>query len=84
MATSNYMLPPPPVLEIHDSQAAKKWKKFIEPGITIRWLQRPTKKSEAVQVAMLLTVIGEEGQEVFLTSTDWTAEGDDSKIVSQV
>ena len=35
------------------------------------------KKSEPMQVAMLLTVIGEEVRDVFLAFTDWTA-GDDS------
>ena len=29
MATGNYTLPQPQELEIHDLQAAKKWKKFI-------------------------------------------------------
>ena len=28
MATSNYLLPPPQPLEIHDPQVAEKWKKF--------------------------------------------------------
>ena len=37
-------------------------------------------KDEAVQVATLLTVIGEESQEVFSTFTGWTALGDDAKI----
>ena len=38
------------------------------------------KKPEAVQVATLLTVIGEKAREVFSTFTDWAAEGDDAKI----
>ena len=33
-----------------------------------------------MQVATLLTVIGEEAREVFGTFTDWTNEGDDNKI----
>jgi len=37
------------------------------------------KKSEPVQVATLLTVIGEEAREVFSTF-DWTQESDESKI----
>jgi len=37
------------------------------------------KKPEAVQVATLLTVIGEEAQEVFATFT-WETEGDKAKI----
>ena len=80
MATSNYMLPPPPVLEIHDSQAAEKWKKFKRAWNNYSLATELNKKSEAVQVATLLTVIGEEAREVFSTFTDWTTEGDDSKI----
>ena len=38
------------------------------------------KKSEDLQVATLLTVIGEEAREVYATFTDWTTEGDESKI----
>ena len=40
----------------------------------------PERKLEAVQVATLLTVIGEEAREVFSTFSDWAAEGDDAKI----
>ena len=38
------------------------------------------KKPEAVQVATLLTVIGEEAREVFSTFTEWDSEGDNKKI----
>ena len=38
------------------------------------------KKPEAVQVAILLTVIGEEAREVFSTFTDWANDGNDAKI----
>ena len=38
------------------------------------------KKPEPVQVATLLTVVGEEAREVFATFTDWAEEGDDAKI----
>ena len=84
MATSNYMLPPPPVLEIHDSQAAEKWKKFKRAWNNYSLATELNKKSEAVQVATLLTVISEEAREVFSTFTDWAAEGNDSKIASIV
>ena len=80
MAASNYMLPPPPVLEIHDSQAAEKWKKFKRAWNNYSLATELDKKSEAVQVATLLTVIGEEAREVFATFKDWTVEGDESKI----
>ena len=33
-----------------------------------------------VQVGTLLTVIGEDAREVYLTFTGWTADGNDSKI----
>ena len=37
-------------------------------------------KSEGVQVATLLTVIGEEARDVYSTFTDWANEGDENKI----
>ena len=37
-------------------------------------------KPEAVQVATLLTVIGEEAREVFSTFGDWASEGDEAKL----
>ena len=37
-------------------------------------------KDEKVQVATLLTVIGEEAREVYSTFTDWEREGDNKKI----
>ena len=80
MAVSNYTLPPPPVLEIHDSQAAEKWKKFKRAWNNYSLATELDKKSEAVQVATLLTVIGEEAREVFATFKDWTDAGDESKI----
>ena len=56
---SRYTLPPPPLLDIHDAQAAENWKKF-----KLAWtnysLATELDKPEAVQVAMLLIVIGEE------------------------
>ena len=38
------------------------------------------KKPEAVRVATLLTVIGEEARDVFSTFTDWAEEGDVTRI----
>ena len=38
------------------------------------------KKSEAVQVATLLTVIGEEARDMYSTFTGWEDEGDKAKI----
>ena len=38
------------------------------------------KKAQPVQVATLMTVIGEDAREVCSTFTDWAQEGDDQKI----
>ena len=80
MAANNYMLPPPPALEIHDPQAAEKWKKFKRAWISYSLATALNEKSEAVQVATLLTVIGEEAREVFSTFSGWANEGDSTKI----
>ena len=80
MAT-NFSLPPPTALDIHDSQASAKWKKF-----KLAWTNyvcngyRTEKKPEAVWVANLLMVIGEEARDVFSTFTDWAEEGDVTRI----
>ena len=76
---SGYSLPPPPPLEIHGTNASEKWKKFYRTWSSYIVATELNKKSEAVQVATLLTVIGEEAQEVFATFT-WEAEGDDAKL----
>ena len=39
-----------------------------------------SEKDEKIQVATLLTVIGEEAREVYSTFTDWESEGDNEKI----
>jgi len=62
---SNYMLPPPPALEIHDVQAAEKWKRFKRTWVNYSLATGLSGKDEAVQVATLLTVIGEEARKVF-------------------
>jgi len=74
------MLPPPPTLEIHDTQAAEKWKRFKRAWTNYSIATGLSEKAESVQVATLLTVIGEEAREVFSTFTDWDHEGDDAKI----
>ena len=80
MAASNYTLPAPQPLEIHDPQAAEKWKKFKRAWANYSLATELSEKSEAVQVATLLTVIGEEAREVYATFTDWAANGDATKI----
>ena len=81
MSTGNYTLPPPPALEIHDVQAAEKWKKFKRAWDNYSLATQLNEKSEAIQVATLLTVIGtgEESREVFSTFA-WTTAEDSSKI----
>ena len=78
MATSH--LPPPPPLEIHDANAAEKWKKFELAWRNYALATELSKKDEKVQVATLLTVIGEEAREVYSTFADWASEGDSKKI----
>ena len=76
---ATYSLPPPPALEIHDPQAAEKWKKFKLAWVNYALATELNTKSEPVQVATLLTVIGEEAREVFSTFV-WTTDGDSAKI----
>ena len=80
MAVSNYMLPPPQALEIHDTQAAEKWKRFKWAWANYSLATGLSEKSDTVQVATLLTVVGEEAREVFATFTEWDHDGDDKKI----
>ena len=77
---SGYPLPPPPPLEIHGVQAADNWKKFKRAWTNFSLAIELNKKPEPVQVATLLTVIGEEAREVFATFADWAEEGDEAKI----
>ena len=79
MAVSNCMLPPPAALEIHDAQAAEKWKRFKLAWSNYSLATAFNEKNEAVQVATLLTVIGEEAREVFSTFSGWATDGDESK-----
>ncbi len=79
MVAGNYTVRPPPALDIHDSQAAEKWK-FKRAWTNYALATELNEKSEAIQVATLLTVIGEEARKVFSTFTGWVAEGDESKI----
>ena len=65
-----HMLPPPPVLEIYDSQVAEKYKKVKWAWNNYSLATELNKKSKAMQIAMLLTETGEEARE-FSTFTDW-------------
>ena len=70
---SGYALPPPSPLDIHGTQAADldNWKRFKRAWLNYSLAIELGKKSEKVQVATLLTVIGEEAREVFATFADW-------------
>ena len=70
MAT-NFSLLPPTALDIHDSQASAKWKKFKLAWTNYAMDTELHEKPEAVRVATLLVVIGEEACDVFSTFTDW-------------
>ena len=78
MAT--YHLHPPAPLEIHDAQASEKWKKFKAAWNSYALALELDKKPQVVQVATLLTVIGEDAREVYSTFTDWDTDGDESKL----
>ncbi|XP_048577104.1 uncharacterized protein K02A2.6-like [Nematostella vectensis] len=75
---SGYVLPPPAPLEIHNSNAADKWKRFVLAWKNYSLATGLNEKVEAVQVATLLTVIGEEAREVYSTFT--LTEGETDKI----
>ena len=78
MATG-FTLPPPPPLEIHDGNVAEKWKKFCLAWSNYSLATELNKKSEPVQVATLLTVIGEDARDVYSTF-DWADEANKNKI----
>ena len=59
---------------------AEKWKKFELAWKNYALATELVEKDEKVQVATLLTVIGEEAREVYLTFTDWERESDNKKI----
>ena len=79
---AGYPLPSPTPLQIHDPQVSEKWKTFRRAWNSYALALELDKKEEKVQVAILLTVIGEEAREVFSTFTGWDSEGDESKINS--
>lgn len=68
---SGFSLPPPPLLEIHEQNASEKWKKFELAWRNYALTTELNKKSEPVQVATLLTVIGGDARDVYSTFTGW-------------
>ena len=75
-----FSLPPPTALDIHDSQASAKWKKFKLVWTNYAMATELDKKPKAVRVATLLTVIEEAARDVFSTFTDWVEEGGVTRI----
>lgn len=73
-------MPPPPALDIHDANAFEKWKKFELAWTNYALAIELTEKAQAVQVATLLTVIGEEARDVYSTFTGWAKADDAQKI----
>ena len=73
-------------LEREKRAQERKMKKDLKKAESSRPKQEAVKqstvsgKSGKVQVATLLTVIGEEAREVYSTFTDWTNAGDENKI----
>ena len=63
-----------------NQNAGEKWKKFLLAWEIYALATELTKKAEGVQVATLLTAIGEESREVYATFNDWENDGDEKKI----
>ena len=76
---SGYTLPPPSQLDIHDSNVAEKWKRFRLAWDNYSLATELNKKGENIQVATLLTIIGEDARDVYSTF-NWDVEGDNAKI----
>ena len=57
--------PPPPPLNIHDSNAAEEWKEFEEAWRNYSVPMKLHQEPETVQIVTLLTVIGAEARKVF-------------------
>ena len=76
-----FALPPPPPLDIHDSNAAEKWKEFeLKLGRIYSIAMKLHQEPEAVQVATLLSVVGAEVRKVFAMFTDWASDTYQNKI----
>ena len=73
-------LPVPMALDIHDVNAADKWRKFLNAWTNYALATELYTKPQPVQVATLLTVIGEDSREVYSTFKDWAGDGDARRI----
>ena len=59
---SGFTLPPPSALDIHDTNVTEKWKKFHLAWDNYSLATELNKKGENIQVATLLTIIGEDAR----------------------
>ena len=73
-------LPVPMALDIHDVNAADKWRTFLNAWTNYALATELDSKPKPVQVATLLTVIGEDSREVYSTFKEWAADGDARRI----
>ena len=73
-------LPVPTALDIHDVNAADMWRKFLNAWTNYALATELDSKPQPVQVATLLTVIGEDSREVYSTFKDWAVDGDARRI----
>ena len=64
-----FALPPPTPLDIHDSNAAEKWKEFEKAWRNYLVAMKLHQEPETIQIATLLTVIGAKARKVFSTFT---------------
>ena len=66
MATG-FTLPPPLALELNDGNVVERWKRFYLAWSNYALATELNEKPEPVQVATLLTIIGEDARDVFST-----------------
>ena len=78
MATG-FTLPPPPTLELNDGNVEERWKRFYFAWSNYALATELNERPEPLQVATLLTIIGEDARDVFSTF-DWSNPGDKKKI----
>ena len=64
-----FALPPPTPLDIHDSNAAEKWKELEQAWRNYSVAMKLHQEPETTQIATLLTVIRAEATKVFSTFT---------------
>ena len=71
---------PAGALDIHDLNAAEKWKEFEQAWKNYSIAMKLHQEPEAVQVATLLSVVGADVWKVFAMYTDWASNTNQNKI----